>query len=123
LAYGWREALGIELPEEIILFPEETRKHARGEDRSVPEWPSSIQLEVSPNPSSGPVFVAYQVPEGMDQGQLRVVDLRGRAMYTERLGNGPGALVLQTDAWAPGVYLAELRVADAMVAAAKITVQ
>jgi len=95
----------------------------RETQRRPKEWPSSIQLEVFPNPSSGPVFVAYQVPEGMDQGQLRVVDLRGRAMYTQVLGNGPGALVLQTDAWAPGVYLAELRVADAMVAAAKITVQ
>jgi len=123
LAYGWREALGVELPEEIILFPEETPKMDMAEAQSTPEWPSSIQLEVFPNPSSGPVFLAYQVSEGTDQGDLRVVDLSGRELLKQVLCVGPGALMLQTDAWAPGVYLAELRIADVMVASAKITVQ
>lgn len=115
LAYGWREALGEELPEEIIFFPEETPKLALTEGGNTVEWPSSSQLEAFPNPSTGPVFLTYQVPEETDQGELRVVDLSGRDLFTKMLGNGPGALVLQTDAWEPGIYLAELRVDGAPV--------
>ncbi len=123
-ANAWLHALGHDLPEEIIILPEEGPKNM-GNPRNKPEiqWVTGIALEVFPNPSSGPTQVMYEVPEGMEQAELRLVDVQGREQQRLRLGEGPGLLTLTTAGLAPGIYLLELLRADQPLAQSKLILQ
>lgn len=122
LAYGWLEARGEDIPEEIILHPGDTPKRNIASRRSV-DWPSTVQLEVFPNPSNGQAFVAFETPMDAAHAELRVVDLSGRELYSARTDSGPGLQTLVTDTWSNGVYLVELRVDGAAFATSKLVVQ
>jgi hypothetical protein len=87
------------------------------------EWPSEAALEIFPNPSNGPVFVTYTVPDGITDAQLRVVDLSGRELGSRRLGSGPGVWELQTTRWSSGAYLVELRLDNVVTTTAKVVLQ
>lgn len=122
LAYGWLEALGHKVPDEIILHPDEGPKRSR-QHREPIEWPSAAQLEIFPNPSNGPAFVAFETPVVASNASLRVVDLSGRELFETRVGTGPGIHNLVTDDWSNGVYMVELRVDGAAYASTKLIVQ
>ncbi len=123
-ANAWLHALGHELPEEIIILPEEGPKNM-GTPRNKPaiDWETGIALEVFPNPSTGPTHVMYEVPEGIEKAELRVVDLHGREQQRVRLGEGPGLLTMTMAGLAPGVYLLELRGAGQTLAWTKMILQ
>jgi hypothetical protein len=122
LAYGWREALGEELPEEIIIYPGASPKRAVARQHAAVAWPNDLQLEAFPNPSVGPVYITYEVPEGIGAAELRIMDVTGRELWIERLPDGPGIRMVQTDQWSAGLYVAELRVDGKGFASTKLTV-
>lgn len=122
LAYGWLEALGQEIPDEIILHPEDTPKRSARPNKMV-DWTNGPQLEAFPNPSNGPIFVVFDVPEGVRDAVLRILDLSGRELRYQRISTGPGISTMDTDAWANGVYIAELRWDGAAIAAVRLAVQ
>ena len=122
-ANAWLHALGHDLPEEIIILPEEGPKSMGQPRRSTIHWETGATLEVFPNPSSGPVFAVVEVPEGMDRAELVLLDLHGRQLHGEVLGTGPGVVQLTTSGLATGIYVAELRIDGHALAQAKVAVQ
>ena len=123
-ANAWLHALGNDLPEEIIILPEDGPKSAGlPRDQSAINWETGIQLEAFPNPSNGPLYIVYEVPEGSAQAELRLLDLHGRTMRSNRLGDGPGLLQWDTKGMAPGLYLAELRMDGLGLQQVKVVVQ
>lgn len=121
LAYGWLEALGYEIPVEVILHPEEAPKSASPRRKFV-DWHSTTLLEVFPNPSNGSVFVGYEVPTGIAIAMLRLIDLSGRKLQSMRINEGPGLSTFETEGWANGVYIAEIRLDGAAHATTKLTI-
>lgn len=122
LAYGWLEALGHHVPEEIILHPEETPKRLVRNGNKPVQWPTEVQLTIFPNPSNGPVFVGYDVPTGTASAMLRVIDLSGRELLSIRVSEGPGLSTIETGGWANGIYIAEVRLDGAAHANTKFTI-
>ena len=122
LAYGWLEALGQQVPEEIILHPEDTPKRLARQGNQPVQWPTEVQLTIFPNPSNGPVFVGYDVPTGTGTAVLRVIDLSGRELQSMRISEGPGLSTIETEGWANGVYIAEIRLDGAAHANTKFTI-
>jgi hypothetical protein len=108
-ANAWLHALGYGLPEEIIILDDEAPKSMGARNRPEIQWIMGATLEVFPNPSNGPVHVVYEVPEGIVNAELRLLDIHGREQRRTRLGEGAGLLTLQTNGLAPGVYFVELR--------------
>lgn len=110
-ANAWLHALGSELPDEVIILPEDGAK--RSTPRNAPtavQWETSLLLEVFPNPSNGPVFMAYALPEGSTEGVIHITDLSGRALARQVAYQSSGILQLHTAGWSAGVYLLTLTV-------------
>ncbi len=123
-ANAWLLGLGYDLPEEIIILPEDGPKSAgQPRDHAAIDWDTGMLLEAFPNPSNGPLFVVYEVAEGSAQAELRLLDLHGRTMMSNRLGDGPGLLQWSTQGLAPGIYMAELRVDGMAGQQVKVVVQ
>lgn len=123
-ANAWLLGLGYDLPEEIIILPEDGPKSAgQPRDHAAIDWDTGMLLEAFPNPSNGPLFVVYEVPESSPQAELRLLDLHGRTMRSTRLGDGPGMLQWSTQGLAPGIYMAELRVDGMASKQVKVVVQ
>ncbi|MBL0043429.1 MAG: hypothetical protein IPP33_03120 [Flavobacteriales bacterium] len=66
-ANAWREALGEEPVQEIILLPLEIRASSTiaTTSREPVEWTEEVVLEAYPNPSNGPVYIVFQTPIGL----------------------------------------------------------
>jgi len=122
-ANAWLHALGEELPEEIILLPLEQPKRLLVAEHRASDWPDGPVLEAFPNPSRGPIFLVYEVPEGIAKAELRVVDLSGREVRILSIPKGSGLIEFQTAEWAAGIYLAELRIDGVSAGQAKVIVQ
>ncbi len=109
---------------QIIILPEEGPK-SMGNPRQKPavEWETGISMEVFPNPSNGPVYVVYEVPEGTQHAELRLLDLHGRTLQSMRIGDGPGVQEWSTNELAPGLYVTELLLEGLASKQAKVVVQ
>jgi hypothetical protein len=123
-ANAWLHALGQELPEEIIILPTEGAKRVdQRAGANTIAWETGLSLEVFPIPSNGPVFAMAEVPEDIGQAELRVVDVHGRVVHAKGLSGGPNMITLKTEGFAPGVYVAEVRLDGHRVAQAKMIIQ
>ncbi len=123
-ANAWLHALGTDLPEEIIILPGEGSKSmGQRANANAIVWDTGLTLEVFPNPSSGPVFAVVEVPEGVEEAELRVLDVHGRVLQVKRLNAGPSLVSLKTDGLAPGLYLAEVLLDGHGVAQTKMIIQ
>lgn len=123
-ANAWLLGLGYDLPEEIIILPEDGPKSAGlPRNHAAIEWETGLLLEAFPNPSNGMLFVVYELPEGSAQAELRLLDLHGRTIRSNRLGVGPGLLQWNTQGLAPGIYVAELRLDGQPGQQVKVVVQ
>ncbi|MDQ3099900.1 MAG: T9SS type A sorting domain-containing protein [Bacteroidota bacterium] len=123
-ANAWLHALGQELPEEIIILPEDGPKNLLSEqDKPNIKWETGLTLEVFPNPSNGPVHVVYEVPEGITNAELRMLDVHGREQHNARLGQGVGLVAILTSSLPAGVYFVELMLNGKGVAQSKLILQ
>ena len=123
-ASAWLQALGEEPSDEIILLPLEERGMLQTSSvTSSYSWSDGPFIEVYPNPGSGLVWVVYDVPEEMDDARLVVHDLEGRQLREVQFTTGTGIVQLETDAWVPGLYLAELRLQGSVAYSVKLALQ
>ncbi len=85
--------------------------------------PDALTLaSVSPNPARGPVAVAFGLPEAAEVA-VEVYDVQGRRVAADAASHGAGwhTVRVDTDALAPGVYVARVQ-AGAEVVTARFTV-
>ncbi len=123
-ANAWLHALGYNLPEEIIILPEDGPKSMTTQrNKPTIQWETGIALEAFPNPTNGPLYMMYEVPEGTLNAELRLVDLHGRELHNTRLGDGTGMQQWSTHGLAPGIYVAELRLDGIASKQTKVVVQ
>ncbi|MGV9013750.1 MAG: T9SS type A sorting domain-containing protein [Flavobacteriales bacterium] len=80
-------------------------------------------LEAYPNPSDGPVYVVCNVPDGVAQACLRIMDLNGRLVREMTLEPGSGIAEIQPDFASPGIYVAELQLDGIRAGRVKLALQ
>ena len=108
IANAWLVALGDTLPTEVIVLPDTMPLPKMLRKPSVVKYPVGTLLAAYPNPTLGPVYLVYHLPEGVEHAYIHVVDLTGREVENKALSNSMGILELQTGSWATGLYAAEL---------------
>jgi hypothetical protein len=121
-ANAWLHALGSELPDEVIILPEDGAKRM-GTPRSsaAVDWANEFLLEAFPNPSNGPVFLAYTLPEGSVSGTILIAELSGREVARQNAYQESGILQVPTSGWSAGLYLVTLH-ADGQQIQVKLSV-
>jgi hypothetical protein len=76
-----------------------------------------------PNPATGEgAIIAYQIPEGIGQAQLKVINNLGRIVYTETLTGTEGNVQLNTTQLEAGVYFYTLVLDGRVVKSRKMLV-
>ncbi|WP_052593458.1 hypothetical protein [Aureispira sp. CCB-QB1] len=65
-------------------------------------------LAGTPNPAINWVDLSYELPEGLEKGQLVVTSTTGARMTQVALRNNVGQLTLNTKEWVSGIYFATL---------------
>ncbi len=117
-AMAWLELLGY--PQEFpIIFPE-----IRGGTKSLTDEPARSAprfMKAYPNPSNGPVTLAFTPPEGVDHVEITVYDLSGRMIQRSAPQAADGLVTLNYPA-IPGMYVAKLTFDGIPVEEAKVTI-
>ena len=108
MANAWLVALGDSLPPEVIVLPDTLAPLQMRQTARVVKYPVATLLQAYPNPTNGPIYLVYHLPEGVEHAYIHVVDLTGREVENKALPNSMGILELQTGPWATGLYAAEL---------------
>jgi hypothetical protein len=123
-ANAWLHALGHELPQEIIILPEDGPKRGQAPRKPVrATQPMEQLLEAYPNPAATNQWVVYQLPEGVEQVSLIVRDMLGREWNQQRVGNAAGIVELPVGTWPSGLYAATLTADGVQVVTTKLLVQ
>ena len=65
-------------------------------------------LTAYPNPGNGPVYLVYQVPDGVDKVSIRVTDTTGRTLLDRTVADNHGIMELDTQNWANGLHIATI---------------
>jgi len=120
-ARAWLRLLGEEWPEEIILPSKREAAFQQREEEEAPATRSAV-LEAYPNPSNGPVYLAYEVPEGVAQVRVVIVDAIGRVVADVPLDARKGVMELPTGYLGNGLHFAGLHLDGVRVATAKLNV-
>lgn len=120
-ASAWLQAMGAEPLDEVILLPMEP-KSIRSRERSHASTEPRI-LEANPNPSSGPIYIVCNVPEGVQQATVRITDMNGRVVHERNLIAGAGIVELDRQMAAAGIYVAELHLDGIRAGQVKLAVQ
>jgi len=80
-------------------------------------------FHVYPNPSRDNTTLTYTLTAQTGQAQVRLLDLAGRELEAYTLRGNEGRLLLATQAFAPGLYLVELRMGGSLVEVRKLVVE
>lgn len=119
MAESWLALLGQEWPEGLILpgGPKGVRLPQEEAARLV----QSPWLQAHPNPSNGPVWIAYTVPEGVTAAALNIHDSAGRLVWQRNLSSGGGIVELAAKELASGLHMASLRLDGIAVGNVKLS--
>ncbi len=120
-AQAWLELLGMPTKEKVILPSTNKALLRRTSAHSSPNATSSI-LSAYPNPSNGPVYLVYDVPEGVTQVQVLVHDATGRLAFGEVVGTKGRVLELPQHALASGLHIATLLFDGIQVGTTKVEI-
>jgi len=123
-AQAWLLALGHQEVPEIILLPSMDRRpssviHAVEAGTAM----GAVSVLAYPNPASEGTVFDIRVPSTAEQVQLRIVDVTGRVVHDQVIGNSERLLELDTSRWPTGLYLTELWLGEEQVATLKLAVQ
>ncbi len=116
-ALAWLDMLGEAFEPEIVLPNTKARRSLMRERTPVVE--ESPFLRAYPNPSNGPVFIVYEVPDGVDQAEVQVVDATGKLLYTRTLAPQNG--ILELPRLTPGLNVATLRCDGIQIGVVKLS--
>lgn len=105
-AMAWLTYLGDSLAHDIEL--PNTTKRMRSQAEHGQTARANLMLRAYPNPSNGPVYLVYTVPEGVEQTELRMHDAAGRLVYQQRVAPQNGIAELEPDQLATGLHVAVL---------------
>ncbi len=122
-ANAWLHALGNELPEEIIILPEESGAKRMVHEKAQSTERTPLSLEAYPNPTAGEQWLVYELPEGVEMAELRVHDLVGRQYTNQRIGNTMGIFEMNTQQLPNGMYIASVIADDLLIGQVKLLVQ
>ncbi len=123
-ANAWLHALGYDLPEEVIILPEDGPKRAQGSRKPTrAAQPLENLLEAYPNPTAAEQWLVYQLPQEVEQASVSVRDMLGREMEQVRLGQGTGIVELAMRTWPSGLYMATLTADGIPMGSIKLIVQ
>ncbi len=86
-----------------------------------PETGRTFKLQ--PNPASTFATLNFTLKPNETNGTARVVDANGRTIVSETMKGNIGQLVLDTQAWAKGVYALQCSVAGVIVHAERLVIQ
>jgi len=106
-ALAWLLYLGDSLPDEMELPNTAKRAPNRHWWSSAAEH-APVLLQAYPNPSSGPVYIVYTVPEGAEHAELRLMDATGRWVYSQRMAPQNGIAEIMPGHLAGGMHVAML---------------
>jgi len=124
-ANAWLAALGNALPAEVIVLPMEEAKSTQRS--AAPVRPvaalSPMLLDAYPNPTDGPQWLVYRMPEGSGDAVLVVRDALGREVLKQAVPSTIGILELATHSWANGLYNATVVVDGIAAQVTKLLVQ
>lgn len=79
-------------------------------------------LTAYPNPATGPFYLVYQVPEGVQQAEVRLHDGQGRLVRQEQLSPKNGIMEVLAKDLASGTHIATLYYDGIQVGSAKVNV-
>jgi hypothetical protein len=68
------------------------------------------QLEIYPNPSDDYVIISYKLEMEKPGYAIRISDLNGNTIKSYNVNNQQDQLVVDTQYWKPGVYIATLEI-------------
>jgi hypothetical protein len=123
-ANAWLHALGEALPEEVIILPEEGPKSGgRARTMQPVQWAEEQVLEVFPNPAKQVAFVVFEQAGESNGGELRILDLNGRAIASQRIAGEQGIVRVDLAGLSSGIYLLDLRLEGHPGTQAKLVVQ
>jgi hypothetical protein len=116
-ARAWLALLGEPEPE-VVILPTNSKSRKPKQERQAAA--SRNLLGAYPNPSNGPVYLVYQVPEGVGQAEVVIGDAQGRIVKRERIAPKDGILEILPKELAAGMHLASLYFDGIQVGTAKI---
>jgi len=105
-AHAWLLYLGDSLTSEMEL-PNTTKRLSRQRENGS-STPMTNLLQAYPNPTNGPVYLVYTVPEGVEQAELRMHDAAGRDVHRQRVVPQNGIAEIIPRHVANGMHVASL---------------
>lgn len=119
MAEAWLTVLGQDWPEGLILpgGPKSVRLPQQESFREM----ESPWLQAHPNPSNGPVWLAYTVPEGVTTVDLSILDGAGRQVWNRKLSSSGGIVELGAKELASGLHVASLAFDGISVGSVKLS--
>ena len=106
-ARAWLALLGQQWNEELILPKPDRTFHAIEQPVTTATVPT---IEAYPNPSNGPVYLVVELPAGVEEGLVRVMDPLGRMLLEKRFTGRMQVVEVDTRGVAIGLYTAGLYV-------------
>lgn len=73
---------------------------------STPNVEPVAAIEVFPNPASDKLYVNYTTSG--NQGNIQLLDLQGRVLYTEAIANASGTAMINMASLVPGIYVVKV---------------
>jgi hypothetical protein len=117
-ALAWLDLLGDPFVLEIVL--PNTTKSLKPHPSNMDLLERSPFLRAYPNPSNGPVFVVYEIPEGVERAELLVVDASGKLITTRNVPPQNG--IFELSSLSSGLCIATLRCDGIRIGVVKVSV-
>lgn len=118
-AAAWLALLGHEFTEMLIL-PTRTKRNSNPVKEEGGMVNGHPVLAAYPNPSNGPVYITYQVPEGVQQTEVRMHDAHGVLVFAQRIAARNGIVEVPPNNLAAGLHVVSLYYDGIHVGTAKV---
>lgn len=82
-----------------------------------------LGLRINPNPAETWVALNYNLPKAAPTGELRLLDVTGRLLWSRKLADTYGQVVVDTRTWSTGSYTVELRQGERTLATERLLVK
>lgn len=117
-AAAWLTMLGHEFTE-VLIMPIRSKRSMHAVENDVFST-SHPTLTAYPNPSNGPLYLSYQVPEGVEHAEMRLYDAQGALQFVRQVAPQNGILEVLPKNLAAGLHVASLYLDGILVSTAKV---
>ena len=109
-----------EVYQEPLILPNRTKRLLSQQDKQPALSPA--QLTAYPNPSNGPVFLVYTVPEGVEKAEITVFDAQGRMINTSIVPPNGGIFEINERSLSTGLHVVNLTCDGISVGSTKVNI-